>query len=796
MFRNDLKIAFRNIRKHRGYAFINISGLAVGLTLCILIALYIQFEFSFDRFHEHYRRICRVEEDWGELGGHIAFSNTPLGPTLKRDYPEIVEYVRLSDMTGSQLLMVDDTKRFYEEGGWWTESSFFRIFSFSLIEGDPSVVLDEPYSIVLSESLADKYFPDQDPIGQVLRLDDTHDCRITGIIEDCPKNSQIQYSFLVSYASYRSFVAEDYFENWWAWPHNYTYVLLSEHASVEAINEKINGILSKHWFEDFEGSVYLNPMPRFHLHSKTEMIGPEGDINRIHIFTAIGVCVLLIVCINDINLATGRSSHRAKEIGVQKVAGATRSRLVCKLLSESVLSTYLGLSMAIILSYLLLPEFNRLVGRNLTWNIPHRWIFLLFLVMIAALVGFFSGIYPALFLSSLKPIRLFTRAFSVHAGRSKWRKTLVFIQFFISVILIVSTLVIRKQTVYLENRSLGYETSDIVVLEYRRTNEESLRNYETLRQELTEHSSIQYAALSRTLPTSPSPFGFPLGTWEGAADQEHKWINTNDVDKHFLNTYGMNLIQGRNFTDDDVEVFWRCILNETAVEQFGWEVDNAVGKRVGQDFIVIGVIKDFHFKSLKEKIGPLVLTPFRPRSNARDRYQLSVKFYPGNIEEALEYIELKFKSFFPSDVFEYRFFDQQLDWMYRKEKRTNRVFSYFTVLTLFIACLGLVGLSSFIGEQRTREIGIRKVFGASIRNILILLSGEFVKPVLLANLFAWPITYFLMDKWLQGFAYRTRMEPGNFLLSGLLSLGIAILTISYQTIRAALADPVESLRYE
>lgn len=797
MLLHFFRIALRNMNRQKIYTFINICGLALGLTLFILIALYIQFEFSFDKFHKHYNRVCRIDQDWrDEGGGHIAFSSTPLGPTLKENYPEIIQYVRLSDMIGSQLLMVDKARRFYEEGGLWTESAFFEIFSYPLIKGNPEVALDQPFSIVLSQELAEKYFPGQDPLGQVVRFNDTHDCQVTGIIANCPKNTHIQYNFLVSYVSYKTIAGDDYFENWWRWHNNYTYALLSENASIEGINHKITDILRKHWVEEFKGFPYLNPMSRFHFYSKADMIGPKGDINKIHIFCAIGICVLLIACINYMNLATARSVKRAREIGVCKVIGATQGRLVRQFIAESVLLSYLALFLAIILSYVLLPEFNRMVGRNLSWDVLNNGMFFLGVLMIATLVGIISGSYPAFFLSALKPSHVFRQAVPTKKGDRNIRKTLVFVQFSITIILIISTLAIRKQTLYLKNRSLGYDTTPIVVMEYRRTNEASLRNYESLRQELSKHPSIQYASISRYLPTSPLPYSGLLDTWEGAGDQEHAWINTNDVDKHFLNTYGMKLIQGRNFIDEDVQNIWRCILNETAVQLFGWNVNEAVGKRVGQDFRVIGVVKDFHFKSLREKIGPLVLCPFRSRINSRDRYQLSVKLSAENIEGTLKFIGSKFKTFFPNDIFEYKFFDENLDWIYRNEEKTNKAFSYFSILTIFIACLGLFGLASFTAEQRAKEIGIRKVCGASITNILLLLSDEFVKYILLANIIAWPIAHYALQKWLQGFAYRTRIDVWIFAVSGILALIIALLTVSYQTIKAARTNPINSLKCE
>ena len=796
MLTNYIKIAKRNIIRQKGYSFINILGLSLGLALFVLICLYVQFELSFDKFNEKYKRIYRVEENLDGRGRLMAFSHVHLGTKLVEDYPEIIGYVRFLSMGGDQLLSSGD-KKFNEDRGWWAEESFFDIFTYRLLQGDHKTALADPFSIVISQKLAEKYFPDENPMGKVLRLNNTHDCRVTGIIEDYPANSHIQYNFLISYASYKTIAGNDYFENWRNLV-NYTYVLLSENAILTDINAKIRDILRKTIDEEYPSHVYLKSLSQFHFHSNViGEVGRGGNMNQMMTFSAIGLFILLIACTNYMNLSTARSSRRIKEIGLRKVTGATRMDLISQFLSEAIFFTLISLILAFIITTLLLPEFGRIVQRNFSRDLLMNQNLVIGMLIATVIVGFIAGSYPAFLLSSLQPANVLN-------GSSLWskkngfiRKGLVVFQFMISIAMMIGAFIIQSQMTYIRNKNLGLEKDHIIVTEFTRMDRETRNGYNTLKIELLKHPSIQSVSVSRHLPTSWGYSATVINGWEGRQeDEDGVYVYLNFVDEDFLDVYGLELMEGRNFVHTDFqENVYSCIINETAMMRFGWE--NGVGKRLGEDYKVIGIVKDFHFSSLRENIAPLILNVIgEPRPGARAHYQFSVKILPGNMDETLKFIENEFIKIFPHDIFDHRYFGEDLDLMYHAEQRLGKTITYFTILAVLIACLGLFGVASFTAERKTKEIGIRKVLGASIPNILLLFSKEFTKWVLMANIIAWPVAYYVMDKWLQGFAYRTDIGLWIFGLSAWLTFIIALLTVSVQSVKAALMNPVDSLKYE
>jgi len=794
MYKNYLKIILRNITRQKCYSFINIAGLALGMALFILIARFIQFEFSFDKFNKNYDRLCRVEYNLDGKGRFIAFSHPPVGVALARDFPEIEQFTRFQNMDDGKVVSYQD-KKFPEDNGWWVENSFLKLFNYRLLKGDPKSALSEPNSILLSEDLAAKYFPDEEPLGKVIRYDNTIDCKVTGIIENCPRNSHINYNFLISYPTYKTIAGNDYFENWNNIT-NYTYVLLAENVGLETLNKKLHAVLKKYWRDDLDIPLYLKPLSQFHFHSNVlGEIGVRGDMSKIYIFSAIGFFILLIACINFMNLSTARSARRTREVGMRKVVGANKLSLIKQFLGESILFAFLALILALVLAEIFLPFFNKIIGRTLSLDFFDNWLLSFGLIGIALIVGFISGSYPAFYLSSFQPVAVLNKPTQAQSSNPTIRKILVVFQFVISIILIIGTFVIYRQMHYMRNTDLGYNHEQIVVTRLLRMDKETLDKYHTFKNELLNNANILSASISRDIPSFSSSSTVILG-WEGSNEDDRAYVNINRIDHNFLDTYQIQLLEGLNFSSgESSDSIVHCIINETAVKQFGW--DNAIGKRLGGNLYVKGVVKDFHYASLRFSINPLVLFPLdEPNPARRTRDNLSIRIAPHNIDETLAFIKNKFQALFPTDVFEYRFFDEDFDWMYRQEIREAKTIGYFSVLAIFIACLGLFGLASFMAEQRTKEIGIRRTLGATIPGIMLLLSKEFTKLIIIANIIALPAGYFIMKNWLQNFAYRTNMEFLIFILSGILALVIALLTVSYQSIKAALTNPVESLRYE
>lgn len=794
MLNNYLKITLRNIAKQKSYSFINIAGLALGMALFILIARFIQFEFSFDKFNENYDRIHRVEYNLDGKGRFIAFSHPPVGEALARDFPEIEQFTRFQNMDGGKLLSYQD-KKFSEDYGWWIENSFFELFSYKLLKGDAKSALSEPNSIVLSAELAEKFFPDEESLGKTIRYDNKIDCKVTGIIENRPPNSHINYDFLISYATYKTIAGNDYFESWNNIA-NFTYILLAENVNLQKLNNKLHDVLKKYWRDDVDIPLYVKPLSQFHFHSNVlGEIGQRGDMSKIYIFSAIGLFILLIACINFMNLSTARSAKRAREVGMRKVVGAKKFSLIKQFLSESILFAFLALLLAVVLAEIFLPIFNKVIGRTLSLDFFDNWQISIGLIGIALIVGLISGSYPAFYLSSFQPVAILNSPTYAQSSNAAIRKFLVVFQFVISIILIIGTLVIYRQMHYMRNTDLGYDHDQIILTRLLRMDRETIRKYHTFKNELFKNPNILNASISRDIPSFSSSSTVIL-EWEGSNEGDRAYVSINHIDHNFLDTYQIQLIEGRNFSPSESnDSITHCIINETAVKQFGWE--NAIGKRLGGNFYVIGVVKDFHYTSLRFQISPLVVfPPNEPNPARRTRDVLSVKIAPHNIDETLAFIKNSFEAIFPNDIFEYRFFDEDFDWMYRQEIRLAKTIGYFSIIAIFIACLGLFGLASYMTEQRTKEIGIRRTLGATIPGITLLLSKEFTKWITIAYIIALPVGYFVMNSWLQKFAYRTNMEVLIFIVTGTLALVIALLTVSYQSIKTAVANPVESLRYE
>jgi putative ABC transport system permease protein len=799
VFKNYLKIALRNLKKHRGYSFINIAGFAISMACCILIILYIYSELNYDRYHENADRIYRLGTnfDIGKMHAKAAVSNHPIGPALSRDYPEVLNAARIRPYRRRTLVEYKE-KQFFEEKVFYADNSVFDVFSFPLIRGDRKSALATAYSLVITADAAKKYFVEDDPIGKTLRFNNDSDFTVTGIIKNVPQNSHFTFDMLCSFETiYQHNPAQR--EKWMGDFNNYTYLLLQENYDFRELEQKFPQLIDKHIGRILKlvgGKVefFLQPLTSIHLYSDLEgEISGNSDIAFVYIFAAIALFILLIACINFINLSTARSAQRAKEVGMRKVLGSHRSQLIKQFLSESITYSFLAFLIALMLVQLALPLFRSLSGTTLSFKFDEIFWLVPYLIGFVFLIGLIAGSYPAFFLSAFRPVRVLKGRSKAGAANSRFRSVLVVLQFAISIILIVGTGVITNQLHFMKEKRLGFNKEHVVVLPIREGS--IVQSIESIKEELRSHSGVVSVAASSAVPGHGAsrhnaflPEGFEL--------DESQMIGAISIDHNFIPTLDMEVIAGRNFSPEFVADNKKsALINEAAAREFGW--DDPIGKTVteltgnGITKTVIGVVKDFHVESLRKKIGPLYI------ENEPSAFGcISIRIRPRNVSGTMEFLRKKWKEFDSSGTFDYAFLDESFDSQYRAEERLSTIFSYFTLFAIFIACLGLFGLASFTAEQRTKEIGIRKVLGASVYDIVILLSKEFTKWVLLANIIAWPVAYYAMNKWLQDFAYRINTGIWIFIIAGALAVTVALLTVSYQAIKSALSNPVETLRYE
>ncbi|MBN1221960.1 MAG: ABC transporter permease [Candidatus Aminicenantes bacterium] len=785
MLRNNLKFTLRNIRRHKGYSFINIAGLALGMACCIMIVLWAQDEWSFDRFHEHADSIYRIvsKETDKEDPMYFAVNPIPLGPVLKEEYPEIIASTRFSN-TDSRFLRGKDS---YQERGCLADPDFLKMFSFPLIEGDPHKALSDPSSIIVTRTIARKYFGRENAMGKVLTTSEGTDFIITGILQDIPHNSHLRFNHIIPFQTLQRLGLK--MDNWedvsWL-----TYIMLRQDASVQAVNQKVNTCIKKHQPHDTDVN-YLQPLRSIHLrsHFKFDMAG-HGDIRYVAMLTFTALLILVIACINFMNLATARSARRNREVGVRKVVGASRKSLMILFFSESIILSIIAFFFAMVTAKFFLPIFNSLSGKPLDFGLASNITIYLTLAGIVLFTGMLSGSYPALLLSSFQPTKFIKGSRRSSAQGSLFRKVLVVIQFSLSITLIIGTSVVYLQVRHMRNKELGFDKDHIVFF---RLTEDMRNHYTSVKTKLLQNPRILSVSGAHSLPIYESS-GTSSATWEGKPADFHLQMRLQAVDADFLKTFNIGMAQGRFFAEEiSTDASSAVILNETAVKEMG--IENPIGKRFdlneNHKGIIIGVVKDYQLRSLHYTIEPLILIAYPDFFNF-----LCLKISTESVPLTLAFIKEIWKKHSPQYPFEYQFIDDAIDELYRSEERVGTIFKYFTFLAVFISCLGLFGLSAYMAEQRTKEIGIRKVFGASASKICILLSKEFVRCVLTANLIAWPVGYFVMDRWLQKFASRISIGYHLFLISGFLSLFIAALTVSYQSIRSAVANPANSLRYE
>ena len=795
MFKNYLKISFRNLWRAKGYSAINLAGLATGMACFILILLWVQDELSYDKFHENTNRLFRVVRlDRDDPSQGVCRAGAPWGPALYNDFPEVENFVRFRGH--GRTLMSRGDKGFYESEGLYADSTIFEVFTFPLLKGNPKTALTRPNTMVINERMGEKYFGTEDPVGQSLVFNNQDEFEITGLMQNIPANSHIKFDYLIPFFMYQRWDTSE-----WGVNNFYTYLLLAEGTATQ-LEAKIPEFLERHAGERTAAASInkLQPITDIHLHSNLlRELEANGDIANIYIFSAIAIFILLIACINFMNLATARSANRAKEVGIRKVVGSQRLQLIKQFLGESIFLSIIGILLAVGLVELLIPNFNELSGKQLSLDFGNNVFLLTGLLFMALIVGFISGAYPAFFLSSFKPIAAIKGDVGSGKSSSILRKGLVILQFAISITLIVGTAVVYRQLNYMSSKKLGFDREQVLVI--RMDNSEIKSKQELFRNELLRNPAISGVSATSNL-LGGGDWGMPF-SYEGSGDENRFSARVLVVDPNFVETLGMQIVDGRNFSYEfTTDISAAYILNESAVKQIGF--DNPVGKYFGRptekneqgewDYekgSVVGVIKDFHFRSFHEEIQPMVLFMIPEWFS-----YLSVRIRPENISTTIDFVENKWHEFDPNRPFDYFFLDEIFDQMYRAEQRFGNTFVAFSVIAVVIACLGLFGLASFMAERRTKEIGIRKVLGASIINIVSQLSKDFTKWVIFANLIAWPVAFFVMTKWLQNFAYQVGMSLDTFLLAGVLALLIALLTVSFHAIKAAISNPVDALRHE
>ena len=781
---SHIKFALRKIRRQKGFSFINILGLAIGMACFVTIVLWIQDELSYDKFHVKKDRLFRIQNKLpnGTFANSLTYA---LPPVLKDTYPEIEETARVWPWHRS-LVRYED-KHFDEENFYLTDPGFFKMFSFPFISGDPETALPDKYSIVLTQDTAKRYFGDVNPIGKILYLDAHEaDFKVTGIIENIPANSHLQFDMV----SRVEWLGEDRLARWREWVAP-AYVLLHSDAAPDAVNAKIAGIYREYISENNNVEPVLQPLTRVYLYGT----GRSGRVVSVYIFSIIAIFILLMACINFMNLSTARSIRQAQEVGLRKVLGASRAQIVRQFLGEAVLVSFVSMLLALLFVWAALPAFNNFTAKSITLFSGGHASILLILLATVVITGGVSGIYPAVVLSSFVPLRTIKNQLSKNSGSLVFRRVLIVFQFTISIGLILGTLTVSKQLRYVQNKDLGLSRENVVTLN---NNPDLGKRFDAFKQEL-----LGLPGIIRVTSAAQRPMQVGQGVrvnWEGNPnDNQVIWAYTM-ADYDFFETFDMEIVSGRSFSkefpSDEKDA---CIINESAAKML--ELDNPLGANIFfghmaldpslRNLKVIGVVKDFHYLSMYRPIGPFLFRIYKPY-----HFYVFVKVDPQRLRQALNNIETVFAKYAPDYPFRYEFLDEAFNRQYISDIQLRRLFNLFSILSIVIACLGLFGLTSFTVEQKTKEIGIRKVLGAPVLKIVTLTAHEFFKWIILANLIAWPLGYYLMRKWLNNFVYKTSIGPDILLLASTLTGLVVLITISYQTVKAALANPVDSLRHE
>ncbi len=796
MLKNYLLVALRSLRKHLTYSVINVTGLGLGLATCLLLVTWIRHEMSYDRFHTHAENIYRgsMHYSFGGQTSKTSVSPTALLPALQK-FPEVENGVRLYNPSyyNPYIVRVDD-KLFQEGKFYFADSTFFQVLTFPLIQGNPDKALTLPKSVVLTEKIARKYFGDSDPIGKILLVNNRHEYTVTGLMKDVPDNSLLQFDFMASFSSLPAAT-----ETQW-WSANYqTFFLLKPGADIHALAQKTNDLVKKELASELTSpGDYVKydflPMTDIYLRSEVNEYEKTGSIQYVYIFAAIAFLVLVIAYINYVNLATAKAADRAKEVGIRKVVGAVKKQLLLQFLSESIVITFLAFVAAFLLAEFALPFFNSLTGKQFSPAIFFDPTFLFATVTGVLIIALTAGAYPAFAITSFKPVNILKGNFKASAKGIWLRRSLVVFQFSVSIILVVGTLVIIKQLDFIQNRRLGYEKENVLILPQDRKTGEV---FSQLRTELIKSGKVSYVGRATESPTKIGG-GYGLNIEGGS---EHGMITTAmSADVDFVPAMGMELIAGRNFTEADFtkvasDTVFSFILNETALKELSLTPEKAIGTKMslsGRKGEIIGVVKDFHFASLHEKINPLVLFDEEDALS-----YIFVKLNAGDFNQSLATIEKICANIIPHRPFEYKFLDEQYQAMYSNEQRMGKICSVFATLTIIIACLGLLGLVAFAASQKTKEIGIRKVLGATSSSIVFLITQDYTRLVLISIVLAIPLAYHMLETfWLGSFVYRTDIGIWPFVSAAIGCMIIAFGTASFQALKAAFINPSETLRNE
>lgn len=792
----------RNFSHNRLYTAINIIGLGIGIACFAFILLYILDELSYDKFNKDYQRIYRIEADItiSDRNQQVAKSSFAIGPAFKKEFPEVEEFVRFRGVDNTYLQYGD--LQFYEDQLYYADSSVFEIFDFQFIHGTAERALTEPNSIVLTQSLAEKYFGDKNPIGQILNLGNMIDCKVTAVIKDIPSNTHLKFNGLISMVSYGQIIGEKMFHDlstihFWA-IRLYTYIKIKEQSDIASVYEKFPAFHDKYIAEvskKLNGTYNLltTRLDKIHLYSDREWDMPTGNYKTVFVFSVIALIILLIACINYMNLATARSAPKAKEVGIRKVMGAQRNKLAGFFILESVCLSMLSLIIAIMIVEFLLPVVNDLLDKNLIFSLAENPTSFLILLSITLFVGFLAGSYPALYLSSFRPVVVLKGVVNTGRNSGMLRKSLIVFQFTISICMIVGTFIVTQQMNFVHERDLGFRKENVLVV--KSTDTTFKKQYNGFKAELLSNPNVYNVATSNLIPGR----GNYLDVFKVEANDkmDEQLISYLLVDYNFIDLMGMKIIKGRSFnkkfgTDKEQAV----IINWKAAEEFGWNED-ALGKEIHrrsktlEKFKVIGVIEDFNYSSLYEEISPIIffLEPL-PQD------MLSIRVNPKNKEETIAYISALWEKANPSELYKYDYLEDILNEHYLPDTKLQKIITWLALLSVFISLLGLFGLSSFITEQFSKNIGIRKLLGASVLSIVYLLSVDFLKLILIAFVIATPVAWFAMENWLDHFAYRLDINLIWFIFTGLLVLSFAQITVIIQTIKSALTNPVDVIRYE
>ena len=811
MLKNYLIVAIRNLKRSKIFSFINITGLALGLAISSMILMYVVNELTYDRFHENYENIYRVTMDLEAMGNKLSgpITMAPLAPLLNEEYPDIKHAARMSQE--NHPIITYDNKLYEQTGLYYADPEFFDIFTVNFLQGDPEICFENPFSLILTQETAQKYFGSENPIGKTFEFNNGNTYTVTGVVEEMPSNSHISFDMLGPFSTLYKLNGEQMMSIWLM--NSYiTYVELQDGITPEDMAPKFAEIIQEHTANHpiaiqygMKATLDLQPLKDIHLHSHfTFSDDSSRDTAFIYIYSAVALFILLIACINFMNLSTARSASRAREVGMRKVIGAERSRLVRQFLGESILMSLLGLLIALALIEFLLPVFNSLINVNLTYNILSNWQISLGLLGISLFVGCIAGIYPAFFLSSFRPVKVLKGTLKAGTGSRLFRDILVVFQFVISIALIICTLTMLHQISFMKNKPLGFNKDHVLVVPLRGSDIRS--NMDVFKSNVMSLEGVQSASLSSNYPGDTGDMEF-IFNFEGFEDQKPQVMKYEEVDYDYFETLGIPFVQGRNFSEEfptDNETF---IINQALATHLGW--DDAIGKEVywtdvenpdaafddnalvDKTYSIIGVIKNYHFESLHDMIRPVLIQLGDSELN-----ELIVKIRPQNMSGTIKAIQKEWGSLSPNRPFKYHFLDDRIAQQYLREERQSKTIIYLTFIAILIACLGLFGLSTFIAEQRRKEIGIRKVLGASIRSISAKLSRELTQWILIANVIAWPIAYFVMKSWLQSFAYKSPLQLWIFIISGLAAIVIALFTISFHTLKAAHTNPAEVIKYE